>query len=125
MMIEETPVLGEGAGASWGLSALLGARFCRAVMVVDAGKSCWGGAGAVGGSTETGTTVGGVTIGGGESGPGFRPMEPWWVEDLQRQCEKGWCVSFFVKQASGSRSGTQGDIPDRLWAYKEFPEDSR
>lgn len=34
---------------------------------------------------------------GGESGPGARPMHPWWVRDLQRQCEEAE-VHFFFKQ---------------------------
>lgn len=34
---------------------------------------------------------------GGESGPGARPMHPWWVDDLLHQC-LAWNVPFFFKQ---------------------------
>lgn len=30
-------------------------------------------------------------------------------------------VPLFVKQGSAQRPGQQGDIPDHLWAIKEFP----
>lgn len=58
---------------------------------------------------------------GGESGPGYRPMDIKWVRQLQAQCELA-SVPFYVKQASALRPGQQGDIPDDLWALKEFPE---
>ena len=41
---------------------------------------------------------------GGESGPGFRPLDHQWVEDLYRQCE--WAgIPFHAKQDSGVRPG--------------------
>ncbi len=57
---------------------------------------------------------------GGESGPGHRPMDPAWLEDIVEQCG-GTATPVFVKQDSGHRPGKQGRIPDELWAYKEFP----
>jgi protein gp37 len=80
---------------------------------------------------------------GGESGPSHRRMDPQWVRDLHgaclgeclccTRCPVGECeqiasgqlessrTAFFVKQGSSPRPGHQGDIPDDLWAYKEFP----
>lgn len=57
---------------------------------------------------------------GGESGPGHRPMDPAWVRDLVERADAAGCA-VFVKQASGSRPGQQGDLPDDLWARKGFP----
>lgn len=59
-------------------------------------------------------------IAGGESGPGHRPADPQWFEDVHTQClEHG--VPFFMKQDSGPRPGMQGRIPDDLWGTKELP----
>ena len=57
---------------------------------------------------------------GGESGPGYRPMDPAWARSLHGQCAKG-RVAFYAKQDSGPRSGVQGRLPDWLWATKEYP----
>mgnify|MGYP001565121779 CR=1 FL=1 len=57
---------------------------------------------------------------GGESGPGFRPMDPAWLADGVRQCREAG-IAAFVKQDSGPRPGMQGRIGDDLWAVKEFP----
>jgi protein gp37 len=57
---------------------------------------------------------------GGESGPRRRPFELAWLESVAAQCDAAG-VPLFVKQDSGLRSGTQGRIPDALWARKEFP----
>jgi protein gp37 len=57
---------------------------------------------------------------GGESGSGYRPMEIEWAQGLADMCEKVG-IPFFMKQDSGPRPGTQGRIPDDLWARKEFP----
>ena len=57
---------------------------------------------------------------GGESGPGFRPMELAWLEDLAGQCSDAG-VPCWVKQDSGQFPGKQGRISDRLWAKKEMP----
>jgi protein gp37 len=57
---------------------------------------------------------------GGESGPGARPMDPEWVNDLAYAADLAG-VALFVKQDSGARSGKQGRIPDWLWARKEYP----
>jgi len=46
----------------------------------------------------------GWVIVGGESGPGFRPLDHQWVENLYRQCE--WAgIPCFLKQDSGIRPG--------------------
>ena len=57
---------------------------------------------------------------GGESGPRHRPCDPAWIADIVRQC-KAAGVPCFVKQASASRPGQQGQIPNALWAVKEVP----
>lgn len=79
---------------------------------------------------------------GGESGPNHRPMNSEWVRDLRDACkgtmpiplmggpedndlvpdDDGSGTAFFVKQGSGARPGQQGDLPDDLWAFKEFPQ---
>jgi len=57
---------------------------------------------------------------GGESGPGHRPMQLSWLEDIAKQC-KAAGVPLFVKQDSGPRPGQQGRIPDALWSRREMP----
>ena len=57
---------------------------------------------------------------GGESGPGFRPMNLEWLENIVVQCKEAG-VPCFVKQASSLRPGQQGRIPDALWDLKETP----
>ena len=57
---------------------------------------------------------------GGESGPGHRPMQVEWVEEIAELCDAAG-TALFVKQDSGPRSGQQGRIPPALWARKEFP----
>lgn len=56
---------------------------------------------------------------GGESGPGARPMEHWWVENLRAAChDQG--VAFFFKQWGGPRKKATGRILDgRTW--EEYP----
>jgi protein gp37 len=44
---------------------------------------------------------------GGESGPGARPMEKGWVEDIQNQCENAG-VPFFFKQWGGKNKKKAG-----------------
>lgn len=57
---------------------------------------------------------------GGESGPGYRPCEIDWIgSTVSAFMLDG--AKVYVKQASGRRDGMQGDIPDALWAIKEFP----
>lgn len=46
---------------------------------------------------------------GGESGPGARPMNVEWVEDIQQQCEAN-DVSFFFKQWGGVRKKKAGRL---------------
>ena len=57
---------------------------------------------------------------GGESGQGFRKMDPEWVRDLVDRASAA-NVAVFVKQASGAKPGRQGNIPDDLWQRKEYP----
>jgi protein gp37 len=56
---------------------------------------------------------------GGESGPGARECRVEWIRSIIKQC-KAAGVPCFVKQDSGPRPGTQGRIPDDLWAVKEL-----
>jgi protein gp37 len=58
---------------------------------------------------------------GGESGPGHRAMDPAWVRKLVHRADRAGTVAVFVKQASGARAGKQGNLPDDLWARKEYP----
>jgi len=52
---------------------------------------------------------------GGESGPGARPMETEWVEDLRDSCLRQG-VAFFFKQWGGHRKKTTGrTLGDRTW----------
>lgn len=52
---------------------------------------------------------------GGESGPGARPMEPWWAEALRDQCH-GASVAFFFKQWGGTRKSKSGRVlGNRTW----------
>lgn len=57
---------------------------------------------------------------GGESGPGHRPMELAWLEQIAAQCDAA-KVPLYVKQDSGSKPDRQGRIPDALWARKAWP----
>lgn len=56
---------------------------------------------------------------GGESGPGFRPMEPEWATEVRDQCvDQG--AAFFFKQWGGLRPKSLGRMLDgREW--NEFP----
>lgn len=59
-------------------------------------------------------------ITGGESGPGARPMEPGWVEDIRDQCIRQG-VSFFFKQWGGTNKKRTGrELEGRTW--DEMPE---
>jgi len=52
---------------------------------------------------------------GGESGPGARPMEPHWVEQIQQQCAKAG-AAFFFKQWGGVRKHVTGrQLHGRTW----------
>jgi len=52
---------------------------------------------------------------GGESGPGARPMNPWWVVDIRDQCQKAG-VPFFFKQWGGTRKKKAGrELEGRTW----------
>jgi protein gp37 len=56
---------------------------------------------------------------GGESGPGARPMEPWWVEELRDACRRHG-VAFFFKQWGGKRNKQTGRLlGGRTW--DEYP----
>jgi protein gp37 len=52
---------------------------------------------------------------GGESGPGARPMEVEWVEEIHRQCKRAG-VAFFFKQWGGVRKHITGrSLYGRTW----------
>ena len=56
---------------------------------------------------------------GGESGPGARPMEAWWAEELRDSCRKQG-VAFFFKQWGGVRKSRTGrTLEGRTW--DEYP----
>jgi protein gp37 len=56
---------------------------------------------------------------GGESGPGARPMERWWVEELLGNC-RDQRVAFFFKQWGGVRKGRHGrTLSGKTW--DEYP----
>lgn len=57
---------------------------------------------------------------GGESGPGFRPMDPTWARAIRDQCRASG-TPFFFKQSSGIRAGT-GDALDGE-RIQEFPRE--
>jgi len=57
---------------------------------------------------------------GGESGPGARPVQPEWVESIQKQCAQS-RVPFFFKQWGGVRKKYAGRLlAGRTW--DEFPK---
>jgi protein gp37 len=57
---------------------------------------------------------------GGESGPGSRPMEKAWVEEIQTQCKKA-KVAFFFKQWGGkNKKATGRKLRGRTW--DEYPQ---
>jgi protein gp37 len=57
---------------------------------------------------------------GGESGPGARPIEKSWVDDLREQCQKT-RVPFFFKQWGGTNRKKTGRLLDgRIW--DELPQ---
>lgn len=59
------------------------------------------------------------SIVGGESGPGARPMERWWVEELRDACQLQ-DVAFFFKQWGGVRKSRTGrSLAGRTW--DEYP----
>jgi protein gp37 len=56
---------------------------------------------------------------GGESGPGARVMEHWWVEELRDSCQEQ-KVAFFFKQWGGARKSRTGrKLEGRTW--DEYP----
>jgi protein gp37 len=57
---------------------------------------------------------------GGESGPKARPMDPQWACDLALTAKEQ-NIAVFVKQASGPRPGMQSDLPDWVFALREYP----
>lgn len=60
---------------------------------------------------------------GGESGPGARPMEAEWVDELLRAC-RGQKVAFFFKQWGGrNKKKTGRTLHGRIW--DEYPDASR
>lgn len=59
---------------------------------------------------------------GGESGPGFRPMEMEWVEEILAKC-RATGTAFYAKQDAATFPGKPGRFADRpdLWLH-EWPE---
>lgn len=60
----------------------------------------------------------GWCIVGGESGKGFRTMEPDWARDLRDRCQAAG-VAFWYKQGSGLRPGKDEVLDGQKW--QEFP----
>ena len=58
---------------------------------------------------------------GGESGPGYRPMNPSWARSIRDQCVRGG-VSFFYKQDAAPRPGTRPELDGVTWY--QFPADA-
>lgn len=56
---------------------------------------------------------------GGESGAGWRPMQPAWVTSIQQQCQQAG-VPFFFKQWDGLRPKKKGRLLNGQ-TYDEFP----
>jgi protein gp37 len=56
---------------------------------------------------------------GGESGPGFRPIEPDWIREVRDQCAEA-RVAFFFKQWGGMRPKTGGRALDGT-EWNEYP----
>lgn len=56
---------------------------------------------------------------GGESGPGFREMDPNWARSLRDQCVASG-IPFFFKQESGYRSETGQELDGVRW--EQYPE---
>lgn len=62
-------------------------------------------------------------IAGGESGPNNRPMDPSWVEDIQRQCAVA-DVPFFFKQWGGRTPKQHGrTLLGQTWDGQPVPKD--
>jgi protein gp37 len=57
---------------------------------------------------------------GGESGPGFRPMDPDWARDIRDQCDR-YGVPLFFKQYSAFRPKQLGHLLDGV-EHREYPE---
>jgi protein gp37 len=56
---------------------------------------------------------------GGESGKGYRAMDPQWARDLRDKCiDEG--VKFFYKQGNGLHSEMNKELDGRLWG--QMPE---
>jgi protein gp37 len=51
---------------------------------------------------------------GGESGKGFRPMDPQWARDLRDKCLREG-VAYFYKQGNGIRSEMNKELDGRRW----------
>lgn len=62
-------------------------------------------------------------IAGGESGPGFRPVDPHWIRGLRDDCESVG-VSFFFKQWGGRTAKAGGRVLDDR-TYDAMPVDVR
>lgn len=56
---------------------------------------------------------------GGETGPGYRALDPVWVEDLVAAATAA-AVPVFVKQDSGPRHSQQGRLSPQLWRHNRW-----
>lgn len=69
--------------------------------------------------TEYGQLINWIIVG-GESGPNRRDCGVEVICDVARQCAAVG-VPCFVKQASAFKPGQRGDLPNEIWALKQFP----
>jgi protein gp37 len=62
---------------------------------------------------------------GGESGPGARPMDSWWVHDIYTRCKR-YGIPFFFKQWGKNNSLKHSlQFTLEMDRTKEFPDDTR
>jgi len=59
-------------------------------------------------------------IAGAESGGDRREFKAEWADELASQASYA-KAAFFMKQGSAKRAGQQAELPDQLWAIKQFP----
>lgn len=59
---------------------------------------------------------------GGESGPGYRPMDPAWVRKIRDQCISAG-IPFFFKQWGGLRPKSGGNLLDGV-AWVQYPDNT-
>lgn len=57
---------------------------------------------------------------GGESGPGFRPMDPSWVRNLRDQCQAAQVAFFFKQWGTSSKKMAGRNLDGFIW--NDFPQ---